>query len=310
MAAQIDQWMASATLYRWGEVLVGLGIVYLLATLAQRMGKRHVKDTASRYRLRKFVSFFAYLAGFSIIAVVFSDRIGQLGVAFGVIGAGIAFALQEVIASIAGWVAISFGRFFSPGDRIQLGGITGDVIDIGVLRTTLMECGEWVKSDLYNGRIVRVANSFVFKEPVYNYSADFPFLWDEIVLRVRYGSDRERTRELLRDVVDEICSDYTKQSREAWANAVNKYRLEEVNIEPMITLVATDNWLEYTARYVVDYRKRRWTRDRLFTRILEEIDKANGSIRLASSTVELVNVPPLDVSLSDGKGRAGAHDFP
>lgn len=310
MAAQFDQWMASATLYRWGEVLVGLGIVYLLATLAQRMGKRHVKDTASRYRLRKFVSFFAYLAGFSIIAVVFSDRIGQLGVAFGVIGAGIAFALQEVIASIAGWVAISFGRFFSPGDRIQLGGITGDVIDIGVLRTTLMECGEWVKSDLYNGRIVRVANSFVFKEPVYNYSADFPFLWDEIVLRVRYGSDREQTRELLRDVVDEICSDYTKQSREAWANAVNKYRLEEVNIEPMITLVATDNWLEYTARYVVDYRKRRWTRDRLFTRILEEIDKANGSIRLASSTVELVNVPPLDVSLSDGKGRAGAHDFP
>jgi len=310
MAAQFDQWMASATLLRWGEVLVGLGIVYLLATLAQRMGKRHVKDTASRYRLRKFVSFFAYLAGFSIIAVVFSDRIGQLGVAFGVIGAGIAFALQEVIASIAGWVAISFGRFFSPGDRIQLGGITGDVIDIGVLRTTLMECGEWVKSDLYNGRIVRVANSFVFKEPVYNYSADFPFLWDEIVLRVRYGSDRERTRELLRDVVDEICSDYTKQSREAWANAVNKYRLEEVNIEPMITLVATDNWLEYTARYVVDYRKRRWTRDRLFTRILEEIDKANGSIRLASSTVELVNVPPLDVSLSDGKGRAGVHDFP
>lgn len=310
MAAQFDQWMASATLLRWGEVLVGLGIVYLLATLAQRMGKRHVKDTASRYRLRKFVSFFAYLAGFSIIAVVFSDRIGQLGVAFGVIGAGIAFALQEVIASIAGWVAISFGRFFSPGDRIQLGGITGDVIDIGVLRTTLMECGEWVKSDLYNGRIVRVANSFVFKEPVYNYSADFPFLWDEIVLRVRYGSDRERTRELLRDVVDEICSDYTKQSREAWANAVNKYRLEEVNIEPMITLVATDNWLEYTARYVVDYRKRRWTRDRLFTRILEEIDKANGSIRLASSTVELVNVPPFEVSVSDGKGRAGAHDFP
>ena len=56
-------------------------------------------------------------------------------------GAGIAFALQEVIASIAGWVAMSFGRFYKIGDRVQLGGIKGDVIDIELLRTTIMECG-------------------------------------------------------------------------------------------------------------------------------------------------------------------------
>lgn len=105
-----------------------------------------------------------------------------------VTGAGIAVALQAVIASLAGWVAIAFGRFYSTGDRIQLGGVKGDVIDIGILRTTLMEVGQWVDGDLYNGRIVRIANSFVFKEPVFNYSADFPFLWDEIKLPIRYGS--------------------------------------------------------------------------------------------------------------------------
>lgn len=85
---------------------------------------------------------------------------------FGVLGAGVAFALQEVIASVAGWIAQSFGRLYDVGDRIQLGGIKGDVIDIGVLRTTLMECGGWVNGDQYNGRVVRVANSFIFKEPV------------------------------------------------------------------------------------------------------------------------------------------------
>jgi small-conductance mechanosensitive channel len=103
-------------------------------------------------------------------------------VAIGVAGAGIAFALQEVIGSVAGWIAISFGGFYRPGDRVQVGGIKGDVIDIGILRTTLMELGEWVNSDLYSGRIVRVANSFVFKQPVFNYSGDFPFLWDELRL--------------------------------------------------------------------------------------------------------------------------------
>ena len=69
----------------------------------------------------------------------------------GVAGAGIAFALQEIIASFAGWFAIALSNFYRTGDRVQLGGIKGDVIDIGVLRTTLMEVGEWVKGDLYTG---------------------------------------------------------------------------------------------------------------------------------------------------------------
>ena len=81
---------------------------------------------------------------------ILRDKLGNLTVAFGVAGAGIAFALQEVIASIAGWVAVSFSNFYSVEDRVQLGGITGDVIDIGVLRTTLMETGQWVKGDQYN----------------------------------------------------------------------------------------------------------------------------------------------------------------
>ena len=96
---------------------------------------------------------------------MFSDKLGGFTVAFGVAGAGIAFALQEVIASVAGWVAISVGNFYSPGDRVQVGGIRGDVIDVSILRTTLMEVGEWVAADLYTGRIVRVANSSVFKTP-------------------------------------------------------------------------------------------------------------------------------------------------
>jgi len=78
--------------------------------------------------------------------------------------------------------------------RIQLEGIRGDVIDIGILRTTLMECGDWVKGDNYNGRIVRIANSFVFKEPVFNYSGDFPFLWDKIMIPIKYGSDYREAR--------------------------------------------------------------------------------------------------------------------
>jgi small-conductance mechanosensitive channel len=98
-----------------------------------------IKDNNNRYKAKKFSSFIGYFLTIILLTVVFSDRLGNLTVALGVAGAGIAFALQEVIASFAGWLAIMFGGFYDTGDRVQLGGIKGDVMDIGVLRTTIME---------------------------------------------------------------------------------------------------------------------------------------------------------------------------
>jgi small-conductance mechanosensitive channel len=310
MQALLKQWLFDPAVGKFIAALVGLVVVYLLSRIAQRSINRFVADATSRYRGRKLVAFLGYVLAIVVIATVFSNKLGGFTVAFGVAGAGVAFALQEVIASAAGWVALSVGRYYAVGDRVELGGIKGDVIDIGILRTTLMEVGQWVKSDLYNGRIVRVANSFVFKEPVFNYSADFPFLWDEIMLPVRYGSDWEYTRAALSKAVDEICKDYAIHSAEAWAQAVNRYRLEEAKIEPMITLAATDNWVEFTIRYIVDYRQRRFVRDRLFTRILEEVDRSQSRIRLASATFEVTNLPRLDIQFAGGKGAVDPHYVP
>lgn len=302
MQEQLKHWLFDPTVGKFIAALLGLVVVYALSRVGQRSINRFVTDPTSRYRGRKFVSFLGYVLAIVVVAAIFSNKLGGLTVAFGVAGAGVAFALQEVIASAAGWVVVSIGHYYSIGDRVQLGGIKGDVIDIGILRTTLMEVGEWVNGDLYNGRIVRVANSFVFKEPVFNYSSDFPFLWDEITLPVRYGSDWEYTRAVLSHVVDEICRDYAVQSAEAWRRAVNRYRLEEAKIEPMVTLAATDNWIQFTIRYIVDYRKRRFVRDQLFTRVLEEVDKSENRIRLASATFELTNLPRLDIQFAGGKG--------
>ncbi|OGF12266.1 MAG: transporter [Candidatus Eisenbacteria bacterium RBG_16_71_46] len=303
MSDSLEKWLFDPTVGRLVAAVLVVAVVSTLSQLLQRAVTRRVEDAPTRYRARKLVTFVGYVLMLLGVLTVFSDRLAGLTVAFGVAGAGIAFALQEVIASVAGWVAISFGNFYTTGDRVQLGGIKGDVIDIGVLRTTLLEVGDWVKGDLYNGRIVRVANSFIFKEPVYNYSADFPFLWDEITVPVRYGSDWEYARETLGRGVDEICRDYATQSREAWNKAVLKYQLQEARIEPQITLAATDNWIEFTARYVVDYRRRRFVRDRLFTRILEEIDRSENRIRLASATFELVGLPRLDVEYAPGGAK-------
>ena len=297
MEGTLKELLFNPTVGRIVTAVLAILIVITISRFAQRSIGRIVKDVDTRYRACKFVNFLGYFVALLAITVVFSDRLGGLTVAFGVAGAGIAFALQEVIASVAGWAAISLGGFYSTGDRVQVGGIKGDVIDISVLRTTVMEIREWVKADLYTGRIVKVANSFVFKEPVFNYSGDFPFLWDEITLPVKYGSDWRLAREMLRNLVDEVLIDYAKQVEDSWKAMVHRYRLEDADVKPMITLRATDNWIEFTVRYVVDYRKRRWMQDHLFTRILEEVDKSNDRIRLASATFELVPGSRLDVSI-------------
>ncbi len=298
MFDSLEKILVSPASIRFATAAFAVAVILIIARLLKKAVSLNIEDVDARYRVRKILTFLSYLVSALAFMAVFSDRLSGLTVAFGVAGAGIAFALQEVIASVAGWIAISIGGFYSPGDRVQLGGIKGDVIDVSILRTTIMEMGEWVAADLYTGRIVRVANSFVFKEPVYNYSGDFPFLWDEITLPVRYGSDWKLAREILHKVVNEVLSEYADEVVDSWKAMVRQYRVEDANVEPMVTLRATDNWIEFTVRYVVNYRKRRWTKNYLFTRILEEVDKTDQKVQLASATFELVTGSHLDVRLS------------
>ncbi|MBX3173766.1 MAG: mechanosensitive ion channel [Gemmatimonadaceae bacterium] len=293
----LSNWFFSGGGERLVIVLLALVAIVVGARFARHAASSHIGDADLRYRVRKAITFVAAALGIALVLSSLSGRLGGLTVAFGVAGAGIAFALQEVIASVAGWVAVLFGGFYAPGDRVQLGGIKGDVIDIGILRTTLMECGQWVDGDLYNGRIVRVANSFVFKEPVVNYSADFPFLWDELKVPITYRSDRHEARSILQNVANEVTRDTVDAGRRTWAAVVRKYRIEDARIEPMVHLRATDNWIEFTVRYIVDYRRRRATRDEIFSRILDAFDASGGRIQIASATFELVGAPPLAVQL-------------
>lgn len=179
-------------------------------------------------------------------------------------------------------------------------------MDIGVLRTTIMETGQWVDGDLYNGRIVFIANSFVYKEPVFNYSRDFPFLWDEIKIPIKYGSNYELAKQIFEQVGKEVAGDLSQRSLEKWKTLQNKYRLEDAQTDAMVSLIANDNWVEYTLRYIVNYKRRRATKTELFTQILKRVDATKGQIRFASATFELVDAPEFQVKITedkDGKGN-------
>lgn len=293
----INKFLHDPVIGKLVTIFIGIAVIWGIVQLLRRKLAARIKDNSTRYKTKKVLGFIGFVFTIVLVVIVYSDKLGGFTIALGVAGAGIAFALQEVIASVAGWLSIILGRLYKTGDRVQLGGIKGDVMDIGVLRTTIMETGQWVDGDLYNGRIVLVANSFVFKEPVFNYSGEFPFLWDEIKIPIQYGSNYEKAKAIILQVGIDVAGDLTDQSKEKWKGLQQRYRLEDSQTAPLISLVANDNWVEFTLRYVVSYKKRRITKTELFSKILTAVEATGGEIKFASATFDVVGVPEIKVSL-------------
>lgn len=277
-------------------VLATLAIL-LLARFTQTATSRKIEDKELRYKTRKLISLAGYLLALIVALTIFSDQLTNLTVIIGALGVGIGFALREMIQSLAGWAIISFGGLYKPGDRIQMGSITGDVIDIGPLITTVMECGGWVKGDLYNGRLILLSNGLLFKEHIINFSSDFPFLWDEIVIPVRTDSDYRLARSIIERAGQAELSKVSEESKAAWQNFVRQYRVEDVRLDPVVTMSFDANWIEFTLRYVVGYRLRRNIKDKLFSSILAGFEETHGKVQIASASFQLTEIPPLSLHL-------------
>jgi len=294
----LDQWFNALTPGRTGVIVAGVAILAIIVGVLRQLGKRRVPDEENRHRVNRFFTIVGVMVALLWTAAILFKNPGQFTLAFGAIGAGVAFAVQEVIASLAGWLTILLAQFYRIGDRVELGGIKGDVIEIGILRTRLMEIGQWIGSDLYNGRTVLVANSFIFKQPVFNYSGTFPYIWDEIHLPFRYDSDPRIAEAMLERVVGDVTREYTQKAQQAWDRMLEKYRIPPAHMAPLVTMVTTDNWMAFTARYMVDYRARRTTQHEIFTRILQEISASDGKIALGSSTSQIIQPSSIDVIIS------------
>ena len=285
-----DQALASSIL----KYLAWVVLIFIFIAWIRRWMKRNLHDNAIKYKAQKAIQVVGYLLIILITISYFTGSIKDFGLAMGLLTAGITITLQELILSIAGSFYIFFVRVYKPGDRIELNGIKGDVIDIDSMYTTMMEIGEWVSSDNYSGRIVKLSNAFVFKGPVYNYSLDFPFVWDEFNLPIRYGSDLELAKKMVISVAQENLSEYVQDSIAEWKEVVSKYYIEDAEVNPTLAITMTDNWIQFNLRYIVDYKKRRITKHILNEEIGKRILETDGKVQLASATYEIVNIPAVE----------------
>lgn len=277
------------------KYLVIVVFVLLCVQFIRRFLKKNIANTSVRYKSQKGIELLGYFLLAFVTVLYFTGSIKDFTVTLGLLSAGLAFTLQELILSIAGSVYIFVVKVYEPGDRIEINGIKGDVIDVDSIYTTMMEIGQWVESDNYTGRIVKLSNAFVFKGPVYNYSKDFPFIWDEFNLPIRYGSDIELAKAIIIKAATTTLTEYTKASKDQWKDVVTKYYIEDAMVEPTLATTLTDNWVKFNLRYIVDYKKRRITKHVLNDLIRKKIEATKGKVVLASQTIELIKIPDLKI---------------
>ncbi len=272
----------------------------LIGVIGGRMLARRASDRYRMYYVRKTSHYVVGVVAVIGMAILWRPFAGQFGLVLGLATAGLAFAMQELIGAVAGWFNIVSGSIFRVGDRVQLGGVHGDVIDITPLRTKVMEIGSeadgeaWIKGRQYTGRVVAVSNKATFTDPVFNYSAAFDFIWEEITIPISYRSDWRAAERIMDEEANAISE--LEDAERAITEMLQRYPLGRTEIEPRVFVRATDNYLALSARFIVPVRESRVRRDLITRRVLARLEDAG--IEVASQTADIrlssANDQPVD----------------
>jgi small-conductance mechanosensitive channel len=270
--------------------VVVVAAVAVAAVLGGRVAARRGHDQFAAYYYRHLARYGAVVAGIVALLVVWRGVIGHLALFGGVLAAGLAFAMQEVIGAIAGWFNIVSGGIYRIGDRVEIAGVKGDVIDITLLRTKVLEMGSsqpeeptWVGGRQSTGRIVSISNKATFEQPTYNYSAFFEFVWEEVRIPIPYRDDWRAAERIMLEEAERVSS--TEGAREAIETMRERFPMPQHELEPKVYVTLTDNWIELAARFVIPVRRSRTIHDEYARAVRDRFDAAGISV--ASSTMDV-----------------------
>src|SRR5947209_540652 len=243
-----------------GFVVFVLAVGWMLRALL-RLGRSIVRWDKALFWARQAVNLLTTLVLLLGVVSIWFDDPGRLATAAGLLSAGLAFALQKVITATAGYFVILRGDTFNVGDRIVMGGVRGDVVALNFMQTTIMEMGQtpgeqgdkpamWVHSRQYTGRIVTVSNAKIFDDPVYNYSRELPFIWDEMSIPVRYEDDHAKAEQILIEAASRHTADISKAGQAEVKALEQRYGLPMAEAKPRVYWRLTDNWVELNVRFL------------------------------------------------------------
>ena len=237
----------------------------------------------SRFKLsederRYFSSVLNYLAlGLALffIGLIYISDIMSLTIFSGLVGAGVAITLQPILLNIVGWISIVVSKLYKTGDRVFIGdsilGVLGDVSDVNLFFTRINELDRmsWQET----GGFVSIPNRVVLEKSVINYTAESPFIWDEISFRIAYEGDYELAKKLAEDAVKKIAGEKMKDAAKFLSLRKYKLKIRDIKEEPIAYVSLEGGAVRVAVRYLVSARKRRQAVAQITERLLESLKK-------------------------------------
>jgi small-conductance mechanosensitive channel len=252
-----------------------LSVLVIVAIFFLRRGalavvSRRVDDQAINYRWAKISANVAFIVGTLFLVQVWFSAIRSFGTFLGLLSAGLAIALKDLVANLAGWGFIMWRRPFDLGDRVQIGPHAGDVVDRRLFQFTIMEIGNWVNADQSTGRLIHIPNAKVFTEPLANYVAGFPYLWNELEVLVTFESDWRKAKTLLGKIAADLTVDITREAHEPAKRAEHRFLyIRYRKLTPVVYVSVRDSGILLTLRYLCRPRERRGTAGELWEKLLD-----------------------------------------
>jgi small-conductance mechanosensitive channel len=203
------------------------------------------------------------------IMIVLLGSPGQLTTVIGLAGAGLTVALKDFIVSFFGWFVLMGKNGIRVGDWVEINGIGGEVVEIGLLRTVLLETGQWSDAGHPTGRKVVFANSFAVEGRYFNFSTTGQWLWDEIEVLVPIGEDPYRVLKSVQDMVLAETQENVRQAEQEWQSVARSQALQSFSATPVINVKPTNMGVNITVRYITRAHQRYEMRSRLYRAIVE-----------------------------------------
>lgn len=243
-------------------------IIYLVrAFVLSRVNKRYSQVTL-RHNQRKLVVYTTSIIAIFILLGIWVQKL-NFGVVFSIVGAGLVIALTDVILNFAGWIYLVLRKPFEIGQRIQIGEIKGDVIDVRGFYITLLEIENWVQEEQSTGRIVPIPNNFLFRQAVYNYTKGFNFIWNEVKIPITFESNYKQAKEIALKYLEAFHLSWAKDLEEKIRSAQDSYAIYYRNLTPTVYVRIIDNGILLSLRYLVEPHKRRYSENLIFEQILD-----------------------------------------
>lgn len=258
------------------------------------IAKKVIKDRKTQFTINKGILIISGIIFLVLIIQIWIENTESLVISYGIIAAGLAIALQDLFRNFVGGIIIALTSVYKIGDRVEVDGAFGDIMDIGIMNTTMMEIKGWIEAEQPTGRLLLFPNAMVISGKIYNYTKDHNFIWDEIRIPLAYDGDWKAAINNFLDIVKTETQEMTVQAEMEIERLGEKYYLPKKVTDPAVYLKLTDNWVELSIRYVADAKTRRILSDTINRKILDDIT-ASKTYSIASETMEIQGRQKIEI---------------